>query len=154
MRWWHIKKMFWNECDCSNLLLNTWEMYKIWNLCKIAQVSYFVHFKMLYTFKNPKVLQGKRIFINIISITKQDYKYYTKETRGLILFHSHIIFWQLSLERNSSFSITKDKTFYSQMKNSCIVILIWHHRIMHCGIESIFSFPRLFWEKYVSSKFK
>ena len=107
LRW---AKKFWNECDCSNLLLNTQEMYTIWNLCKIAQVSYFVHFTWWYTFKNPKVWQGKRIFINNRSITEQYYTHDTKETRGLILFHSHIFFWQLSWERNSSFSITQDKT--------------------------------------------
>ena len=41
---------YWISCDCSFALLYPWEMFKICNLCKIAQVLYSVHFTLLNTF--------------------------------------------------------------------------------------------------------
>ena len=42
------KWFFIDACKSAILLLHKREMYKIWNLCKIAQVSYSVHFTQLY----------------------------------------------------------------------------------------------------------
>ena len=42
----------WTACDSSFLQSLSLVIYKIWNLCKIAQVSYFKHFTQFYTFQN------------------------------------------------------------------------------------------------------
>ena len=48
-----------NACEGFILLIHLREIYQIWNLCKIAQVSYFIHFTRLYILqfsKNGQVL--------------------------------------------------------------------------------------------------
>ena len=71
-----------NAFDRTILLLQLQEMCKIWNLCKNAQVSYFVHFMWLYLHFQSKPLMNLKIFANVHKWHKFDWQLPSSHARA------------------------------------------------------------------------
>ena len=93
----------------ATVLPNLQEMYKIWNLCKFAQVSYFKHFMWLYIFKwlyllssvVPFVLIGDLLMNSAAFPELRPNAVAMTELRGRILATNEWLWQNLYLQKSS-----------------------------------------------------